>query len=116
MTTPESTTTTTTTAAIPAAQTDTAVVPLDTPIQRGEQTISSVTLRKPKAGELRGLSLSALMRVDVDSLQVLLPRISSPTLTKFDVANLDPVDLVALGGEVLAFLLPKGQVQDFLNA
>src|SRR5450830_700731 len=108
MTAPESTTS--------AAQTDTAVVPLDTPIQRGEQTISSVTLRKPKAGELRGLSLSGLRRVDVDWLQVLLPRISSPTLTKFDVANLDPVDLVALGGEVLAFLLPMGEVQDFLNA
>jgi len=115
MTTPESTTAATT-ATVSATQTDTAVVTLDTPIQRGEQTISTVTLRKPKAGELRGLSLSALMRVDVDSLQVLLPRISSPTLTKFDVGNLDPVDLVALGGEVLAFLLPKGQVQDFLNA
>jgi|SRR5450830_26223 len=115
MTTPESTTAATP-SAIPAAQTDTAVVPLDTPIQRGEQTISSVTLRKPKAGELRGLSLSALMRVDVDSLQVLLPRISTPTLTKFDVGNLDPADLVALGSEVLAFLLPKDQVQAFLNA
>jgi len=115
MTTPESTTAATPNA-IPAAQTDTAVVPLETPIKRGDQTITSVTLRKPKSGELRGLSLSALMRVDVDSLQVLLPRISSPTLTKFDVANIDPVDLVALGSEVLAFLLPKDQVQAFLNA
>src|SRR5450830_1142089 len=79
MTTPESTTAATT-ATVSATQTDTAVVTLDTPIQRGEQTISSVTL------------------------------------PKFDVGNLDPVDLVALGGEVLAFLLPKGQVQDFLNA
>ena len=32
-------------------------VPLDTPIQRGEQTITEVIVRKPMAGELRGVAL-----------------------------------------------------------
>ena len=33
-------------------------VKLETPIKRGETEITVVKLRKPKAGELRGLSLS----------------------------------------------------------
>jgi len=83
-----------------------ASVTLDTPIQRGEQTIASITLRKPKSGELRGCSLSDLAQLDVAALGRLLPRISSPTLTTADVDNLDPADLMKLGAEVVGFLLP----------
>jgi Phage tail assembly chaperone proteins, E, or 41 or 14 len=82
-------------------------VTLDEPIKRGEQTITEVTLRKPSAGELRGTSLAALANLDVDALQKVLPRISSPTLTDADVARLDPADLVQLGGVFGSFLLPK---------
>lgn len=32
-------------------------VDLDTPIARGDQVIATITLRRPKAGELRGISL-----------------------------------------------------------
>ncbi len=35
-------------------------VELDTPIVRGEQSITSLTLRKPMAGELRGVKLNDL--------------------------------------------------------
>lgn len=80
---------------------------LDTPIEREGQTITQVTLRKPAAGALRGTSLAALVNLDVDALRKVLPRISTPTLTEFDVANMDPADLVALGGIFAGFLMPK---------
>lgn len=82
-------------------------VTLDVPLQRGDKTITEITLRKPAAGELRGTSLSALVSLDVDALQKVLPRISDPTLTEADVARLDPADLVQLGGTFAGFLLPK---------
>lgn len=79
-------------------------VTLIEPITRGEQTISNIQVRVPRAGELRGLALSELAVLDVTSLKTLLPRISSPSLTESDIDNLHPSDLVALGKEVIAFL------------
>lgn len=80
---------------------------LDTPLVRGTQTITSITLRKPKSGELRGVSLSDLVSLDVVALSKVLPRISSPMLTEADVASIDPADLVQLGGIFAGFLMPK---------
>lgn len=84
---------------------------LDTPLVRGagdgKQTITEVTLRKPRSGELRGVSLSDLVSLDVTALSKVLPRISTPTLTELDVANIDPADLVQLGGIFAGFLMPK---------
>ncbi|UEP52280.1 phage tail assembly protein [Burkholderia ambifaria] len=80
---------------------------LDTPIVRGEQTITHVTLAKPSSGALRGTSLAALVNLDVDALRKVLPRISTPTLTEMDVTLMDPADLVALGGIFAGFLMPK---------
>ena len=34
-------------------------ITLSDPIKRGEQVIAQVTLRKPRAGEMRGLTLQA---------------------------------------------------------
>jgi hypothetical protein len=82
-------------------------VTLDSPITRGEQTITEITLRKPASGELRGTSLNALVNLDVDALGKVLPRISSPTLTEFDVQQMDPADLVQLGVAFADFLLPN---------
>ncbi|WP_066738208.1 phage tail assembly protein [Cupriavidus sp. D384] len=80
---------------------------LDQPIQRGEQTISKIQVRKPGSGELRGCSLIDLMRMDVSALHLVLPRITNPTLTQHDVGRLDPADLTQLGTAVTSFLLPK---------
>lgn len=80
---------------------------LDTPLVRGEQIVTTVTLRKPKSGELRGVSLSDLVNLDVAALSKVLPRISTPTLTEHDVANIDPADLVELGGIFAGFLMSK---------
>jgi hypothetical protein len=95
------------TAAAAATSTDPNTHVLDTPIVRGSQTIDRITLRKPKSGELRGVSLSDLVNLDVAALSKVLPRISAPTLTEMDVANIDPADLVQLGGIFAGFLMSK---------
>lgn len=89
-------------------------VTLDTPIVRGEQTIASLQLRKPRSGELRGLSLVDLGQLKVDALHEILPRITQPGITKAEAANLDPADLLACGAEIGGFLLQKSQRMDAL--
>lgn len=86
----------------------TETVTLDTPITRGEQTIVEISLRKPQSGELRGVSLTALLQMDVDALTTVVPRISTPALTQADMRTMDPADLVQIGGAVAGFLLQKG--------
>lgn len=85
-----------------------ATVTLDAPINSGDITIDQVKIRKPQAGELRGLSLSALLNLDYAALENLLPRITIPTLTKAQIMAMDPSDFTQLGSEVMDFLLPKG--------
>lgn len=82
-------------------------VALDTPIVRGEHSIDSVTLRKPMAGELRGVSLIELMQMDVLALRKVLPRITTPSLTDIEIGRMDPADLVQCGVAVSGFLLQK---------
>lgn len=82
-------------------------VTLDTPIQHGSKAITEITLRKPKSGALRGTNLTDLLQMDVTALSRVLPRISEPALTEADIKNMDPADLVQLGGAVAGFLLPK---------
>lgn len=83
------------------------VITLDTPIKRGTTEIATLTLRKPTAGELRGVQLGQLLQLDVNALRIVLPRVTLPTLTQPEVDALDPADLVKLGTEVASFLLPK---------
>lgn len=90
-------------------------VTLDQPIVRGEQTIDTLQLRKPKAGELRGLSLVDVGQLKVDALTKLIPRIAMPIITPVEVANMDPADLLACGAEVGSFLLQKSQRADALD-
>ena len=85
----------------------TKTITLDTPLKRGDQAITSVTLRKPSSGELRGLNLTDLLQMDVNALKKVLPRITSPILTEQDIDSLDPADLVDLGSSVALFLVKK---------
>lgn len=97
--------TTTEAASIPTPKT--VSVTLDEPIQRGEQTITTITLRKPLVRELRGLAISAIYASDVDAMAKLLPRISSPTLLPPEIDAMNPADFAALASEAVGFLLPK---------
>ena len=87
-------------------------ITLEVPIQRGEQTITDITLRKPSAGELRGLSLVNLIQMEVTALTTVLPRITTPALTSEETNRLDLADLLQLGSEVAGFLVPKS-AKDF---
>lgn len=81
-------------------------VPLEEPIVRGGETIKVVHLRKPHAGELRGLFLSDVANMKTDAIIVLLPRISSPTITQIEAEVMDPADLMRCALEVFSFLAP----------
>lgn len=82
-------------------------VQLDTPIKRGKTEITEIILRKPQSGALRGTRLQAIMDMDVGAMMMVIPRISTPTLTAQEMAELDPADLTALSVEVVTFLLKK---------
>lgn len=91
------------------------LITLDTPLQRGEQSIDEITLRKPSAGELRGVALTDLLQMNVSALTKILPRLSTPTLTEQDIARLDPADLVQMGIAVTDFLLTKANKEPSLS-
>ncbi|CUY31940.1 phage tail assembly protein [Serratia marcescens] len=90
-------------------------ITLDVPIVRGTTQITEVTVNKPNSSALRGTRLQALIETDVDSLIKVLPRITTPSLTAAEVANLDPADLYQLSQAVAIFFLPSSVRSDFLN-
>tara|TARA_B100002049_G_C16026050_1_gene352412 strand:- start:467 stop:844 length:378 start_codon:yes stop_codon:yes gene_type:complete len=82
-------------------------VTLDEPIRRGGKTIKTINLRKPKSGELRRLSLADLVRMEVDALTTVIPRISDPVLTAPEAQGMDPADLMQCGTKIAGFFLTK---------
>ena len=85
---------------------------LDTPIKRGDTDITELSLRKPLAGELRGIALTDLIQMDVDALAKVLPRITTPALTEHEVGRMDIADLMQAGIVVSGFLLPNASKPD----
>jgi hypothetical protein len=69
--------------------------------------IDQITLIKPNAGTLRGVSLAAVANSDVDALIKVLPRMTAPMLTEQEVAALELPDILALAGKVVGFLSPN---------
>ena len=92
--------------------TDDKTVNLDTPIVRGKSYFTSLTLRKPTSGELRGIQLVELLNMDVATLIKILPRITSPGITAPEAAGMDPADLLACGSKIAGFLLQKSVKTD----
>ncbi|MCE6962848.1 phage tail assembly protein [Enterobacter sp. MW07] len=83
------------------------VVILEKPLKRGDQEVKEITLIKPTAGTLRGVSLAAVANSEVDALIKVLPRMTAPMLTEQEVAAMELPDLVALAGQVVGFLSPS---------
>lgn len=97
----------------------TETVDLDTPLQRGRQTVTQINIRKPLAGAFRGTNLVDVMQMDVQALTRVLPRITDPALTEAEIRNMNPADLVQLGSVVSGFLVAKrfkGEDPDYLQA
>lgn len=84
---------------------------LVTPIERGEgaPSIEAITLRKPIAGELRGLNIQSLMTGDVASVITLLPRICSPYITAHEAAHLGAEDIAEVAGTIMGFFMTASQ-------
>lgn len=76
-------------------------VTLTSPLKRGDQEITEVTLREPRAGELRGLEMFDVIRMGVNAHRTLVPRISNITANEFDA--LAPRDLLSVNTEVVGF-------------
>ncbi|HBL6967118.1 TPA: phage tail assembly protein [Morganella morganii] len=89
------------------------VIELDQPVKRGDTEITSVTIRKPKSGELRGVRLQVLLEMDVNSMTEVLPRITIPTLTKDEIGVMEPGDLLNMSIAVVNFLLPKSMQNNY---
>lgn len=68
-----------------------------------------MTVRKTRAGEMRGLSMFEVMHLDTDTLVKLLPRISTPQIHKIMAEELDPADLANIGKCVAGFFSSKKQ-------
>ena len=83
-------------------QTKTAVLAQPIEVKDGA-AITEVEVRKPFAGEMRGLSFSNIMELDVDSMVTLIPRISD--LTERQMINLDPVNMAPLFTAVVGFFV-----------
>lgn len=100
--------TTKTTTEAPAADKPSAItVTLETPIQRGDTSITQISLRRPKTGELRGLMLADLLQMDVVAITKLLTRITDPALTKPEIDAMEPADFTSLTTEVVGFFVTK---------
>lgn len=82
-------------------------VELETPIERGEVKITEISLRKPTAGDLRGLSMQDVANTDATALTTLLPRISQPSLTEVELHMMPGSDFMLLAMEVTSFLTPS---------
>ena len=81
--------------------------------QIDDRCVVSIAKQQPMAGDLRGISLSFLIQMDVDALKKVLPRISTPTLTEADVLKMDPADLMEAAIKISGFLLKKAEKEAF---
>lgn len=80
-------------------------VTLSEPVVRGETTIDSLNIRKPKAGELRGLTLQDVLTTDITAILKLIPRVSDPPITADEADMLEPEDLAEIGGTIRGFFM-----------
>lgn len=94
---------------------DVQTVDLDSPIMMGNLEIKSLEIRKPNSEALQGLKIADLLQGDVSSIFTILPRISSPTLTKTQIRQLEPSDIAQIGGVILLFLQPKSARAEVLR-
>ncbi|WP_413874171.1 phage tail assembly protein [Albidovulum sp.] len=86
-------------------------VTLSAPLDRkGGPMITSVGLRKPDVGALRGMKLTDVLQMDVNAMIRLLPRITTPALLPDEVAALDPADFLSIAGTVVGFFMTAEQL------
>lgn len=80
------------------------VIALSVAIQRGEQEIKEVQVMKPTVPALKGLKMFDVLQVDVNAMEILLPRITVPKLHKADFAQMAVEDFTELATAAVSFL------------
>lgn len=80
-------------------------IEIENPIIRGEIKISKIQIHKPNVGTLRNLSLQDVLKWDVEATNILLTRITSPTLTLNELNSMDVADFTAIAVELTGFLV-----------
>jgi hypothetical protein len=101
-----------------AAEANIETLHLTTPIMRGETAIKELKLRKPKAGELRGLSMQELMNARMSAVLDILPRITMPPIEQHEADNLEVEDAANASGIIIGFFMTSGmrhQIEKALN-
>ena len=86
---------------------DIQVVDLESPVMMGTLEINSIEIRKPNVTALQGVKIADLLNGDVTAICTVIPRVSTPTLTKSQINQLEPSDLAQIGGALVLFLQPK---------
>lgn len=79
---------------------------LNSPIVRGDKEITSITLHKPNVSAARGLSMRALLDMNMDAITAILPKISDPQIASQEIEKMDVVDLLQAGILIASFFLP----------
>ena len=76
------------------------------PITRANgELITEITLRKPNAGELRGLKVPDLVNGDINSVLAVIPRVSSPLVAVHEAEQLSTEDIGEIAGAFWHFFL-----------
>ena len=83
---------------------------LHSPIARGEHPLTEITLHQPNVASMRGVSLNALLNLNVDAIAETLPRISDPKILPVEVEKMDCVDLLQAGVMIASFFLPEQEL------
>ncbi|MEC4728996.1 phage tail assembly protein [Shewanella sp. D64] len=82
-------------------------VKLAVPFEKDGVMIESVDLRKPYAGDLRGLKLPEVVEMDFDTACTLLPRIS--ILNERDLLNMEVDNFPLLMVQIASFFVDTGR-------
>ena len=82
-------------------------VKLPIPFKKDDKTISTIELRKPYAGDLRGLTLTDVCQMDFSAACTLLPRIS--ILNERDMLNIETENLTVLIVAIASFFVNTKQ-------
>ena len=90
---------------------NTKIITLINQITRGENQITEITVNKPTVPALKGLKMFDVLQMDVDALQVLLPRVTSPVLHKADFATMEVADFTELAAAAVGFLGKNSEVE-----
>lgn len=96
-------------------ETQTQTIDLDQPLQIGDLKVNKIDIRKPNTQALKGLKIADLLQGDVTSICTILPRISSPTLSPYDVNQLEPSDIAQVAGVIMLFLQTKSVRAELLQ-